>query len=385
MNMRKIMLLTTSYTGHGHKSISTAISDHLLKYDDIVINEVESFALIGRIGEDISRLYGPVTRNVSELWRLIFSLSNKSGATVANIMALLIHDRFLKLIESDRPDLILTVHPMFNGSIANLLEYYNLPIPIIAMQADIISIHSTWCDPRATITLCPTQEAYDTSIETGMPPSKMRVTGFPVRSRVCEAARTYDRTDYDGTRPLKCLVMSGGEGSGNLREYAEVLLDRFGADVTIICGRNEKMRKALSERLEEYGNMAHVLGFVENPQDYMLSSDLMIARGSPNTIMEAVTCNVPLVITGALPGQEQGNPGFVESHALGVLCDSPDTLGDAVDRLIRNDLAKYRAIKQAQREYRSFDSAKDIATIVESMVTPISYDAPKYKLKHSLK
>ena len=34
------------------------------------------------------------------------------------------------------------------------------------------------------------------------------------------------------------------------------------------------------------------------------ATDLVIARASPNTLMEAVVMNVPILITGSLPGQE---------------------------------------------------------------------------------
>ena len=53
-----------------------------------------------------------------------------------------------------------------------------------------------------------------------------------------------------------------------------------------------------------------ILGFVTEIENLMLESDIMIARGSPNSFFEAVVMNVPLIITGALPGQEQGNPGI---------------------------------------------------------------------------
>ena len=47
----------------------------------------------------------------------------------------------------------------------------------------------------------------------------------------------------------------------------------------------------------------------------------MIARGSPNSFFEAVVMNVPLIITGALPGQEQGNPELVERYGLGIVSE----------------------------------------------------------------
>ena len=134
----------------------------------------------------------------------------------------------MKRLAQFKPDLILTVHPMFNGSIINLLEYYKVDIPLIALQADIINIHKTWCDPRAYLTLCPTEEAYSASIAMDMPPERLVKCGFPTRAQFIRAAQSGERREYDGVRPLQCLMMSGGEGSGNMQKYAVELSGQAG-------------------------------------------------------------------------------------------------------------------------------------------------------------
>ena len=60
----------------------------------------------------------------------------------------------------------------------------------------------------------------------------------------------------------------------------------FTCNVTIICDRNERMKAMLEDTMvPKYGGRVRILGFCDNVQDYMLESDLMIARGSPNTCL----------------------------------------------------------------------------------------------------
>ncbi|MEF9895151.1 MAG: glycosyltransferase [Clostridia bacterium] len=362
--MKKIMILSSNYTGHGHASIAQSLTEQLDKYEDVRYEVVDGFDLIGKMGIRMSKFYGPITRNAKELWKLSYAVFDQHPSALLEPMTVAIHDRFIKALSQFMPDLILTVHPFFNGSIMDILEFYDLDIPVYALQADIVNIHGAWCDARAKLTLCPTQEAYDFSLQRGMPPEKLQICGFPTRAQFCDAAREADTPEYDGKRPLNCLLMSGGEGSGNMLKYALQLLKYVNCNLEVICGRNEKLQKTLIKALAAFGERVHVYGFLDDVHLHMLKSDLVIARGSPNTLMEAVVLGVPLVITGSLPGQEADNPALMVSHNLGVVCENPSTIPFIVNALMANDGARLKEIRLAQRAYRNLDNARNIAALV---------------------
>lgn len=379
--MKKIMILSSNYTGHGHASIAQAITEQLDQYDDVRYEVVDGFELIGKAGISMSKLYGPITRNARELWKVSFALLDQHPAPLNESITALIHDRFVKKLSNFMPDLILTVHPFFNGSVLDILDFYKLDIPFYALQADIINIHGSWCDPRATLTLCPTQEAYDSSIQRGMAPEKLKICGFPTRAMFCDAARAHDTPLYDGTRPLNCLLMSGGEGSGNMLKYAQSLLRYVNCNLKIVCGRNKKLQQDLIAALGgEYHDRLTVYGFLDNIHERMLESDLVIARGSPNTLMEAVVLGVPLIITGSLPGQEADNPALMVSHNLGVMCDNPVSLPSIVNTLMADGGKRLQDIREAQRAYRNLDNAKNIARFIHDAAVSVERPAPKKRL-----
>ena len=113
--------------------------------------------------------------------------------------------------------------------------------------------------------------------------------------------------------------MSGGEGVGNMKSIAEILFDQFDCSVKIVAGRNAKLKAELEQSLKrKYGNKVDIYGFTKDIQDLMFQADIAFTRGSPNVMFEAFASNTPIMITGALPGQEQDNPTFAEKLNLGV-------------------------------------------------------------------
>jgi len=365
--LKNLLIISSEHTGHGHKSITESLCESFATHDDIKITVVDGFSLGGNILLKIGKLYGPITRNAKFLWKLVWELSLSQPVLINDFIELLIKDDLLKLVDNVKPDLIISVHPNFNGSILNVLEKQNIKIPLVTFIADLVSITPLWADPRADFIICPTEEAKQKCLEFNIPELKLKVFGFPVRSRFY--GPTPERSDsdvyYGVEQPFRCLLMSGGEGAGNMAKIAEDLLENFNCTVSIVAGRNQKVKSKLEKVLaEKHGGRVAVYGFVNNIQDLMYTSDLAITRGSPNVMMEAVSCNIPIVITDALPGQEEMNPEFAQKYNLGVACKSLKKVKDAVNDLMSNDAQKINQIRNSQRYYRNPNNSAEIVNFI---------------------
>lgn len=367
--MKNVLILSSDFTGHGHKSIATALCERFSKHDNVNVHVVDGFSLGGNPMLRIGKLYGSVTRNAKDLWKLIWDLSLKKPSLVNELVEIIIRDNFLKLLSKVKPDLILSVHPNFNAPVINILNEFNIQIPFITLLADLVSISPLWADPRADYIICPTKESMYKCIEFGVPESKLKIIGFPIREKFTQhIGNVPEKSEYDPSTPLKCLIMSGGEGSGNMSRVAKALLKNFNCKVRIIAGRNSALKKRLENSLlYKYPNRVEIYGFVENIQDFMIDSDIAFTRGSPNTMLEAVMCNTPVLITGALPGQEEGNPEFMIKHNLGVLCENVSDIKNVVSGLLSDNARKLNEIKEAQRKFRDPDAASKIVDFLLSI------------------
>ncbi len=360
--MRNVVIISSDYTGHGHKSISEALQEQFKMHDDVCLNIIDGFDLGGNMWIKVGKSYGLVTRNAKELWNLAWKISKRNPLFIHEFTELTIKENFIKLLRKLKPDLILCVHPVFNTPILNILKEYKINIPFATFVADLVSISPLWADKRADCIICPTEEAKQRCIGFGVAEQCTKVIGFPVRQRFTQhIVNGITKKDYSLDRPLECLFMSGGEGSGDMGIISKILLDNFNSNVHIIAGRNEALKDKLEKTLsQQYPGRVEILGYVTNIQDYMLASDIAFTRGSPNVMMEAVACNVPLIITGALPGQEQENPDFAVKNKLGIFCEDTSNLSNVVSALLADNAKGLNEIKQAQRDYFDHDSAKKI-------------------------
>ena len=364
---KNVMIITSEYTGHGHKSITEALTEQFSKHGEVKLNILDGYSLSGSLGLKIGKLYGTITRTSRDLWKLIWDISLKHPYVISELIENSIQDSFLRVMNAVEPDAIITTHPNYLSSVLNILENNSRKIPVYAMVADPVSITPLWSDSRARYTICPTEEAKAACIRHGVPEAKIKVFGFPVRERFVKKIVYPDIVHFSREKPLRCLIMSGGEGSGNMGRIARSILNNFSSSVKIICGRNKTLKKRMElTLLEKYAGRVEIFGFVNEMENIMAESDILFTRASPNTMMEAVMCNLPLVITGALPGQEEGNPAFAETYNLGVVCTETRRIKETVQILLGNNAEKLNKIKKSQYEYRDPDIAKNIVDFILS-------------------
>jgi UDP-N-acetylglucosamine:LPS N-acetylglucosamine transferase len=367
---KKILIISSEHTGHGHKSIAESLQEKIGENEQIKIHVVDGFALGGSALLNIGKSYGPITRYSAQLWNAIWHVSAMNTYVIDKGVENLIKDNFLFLLEEEKPDVILSIHPNFNGSVINILRKERIQIPFGTLIADLVNIYPLWCDPRADFILSPTKEARGKCLEYGVPKERIRVVGFPVRERFLG----HHRKPFKMKSGLNFLMMSGGEGVGDMNAIAVNLLNHFDCSVTIIAGKNETLKAELENSLKpRFDKRAEVIGFTNNIQDLMLAADIGIVRGSPNTMFEAVATNLPIIITGALPGQEKDNPLFAEKHLLGVYCQDNENLKSVIDQLLENDGEKLKMIIEAQSRFINPNAAQEILDYVIS--------AEKAKLK----
>ena len=366
--MKKILIITSVTTGSGHKSICDSLIEQFELMPDVNAKAVDGFDMAGSFAYHSSYIYGMLTRHCPWLYNLFWKITDnvKPGFRLVTHMC---RQRFLELVRSFEPDLIISVHSFFNTSLTNLIKTSGLSIPVAVVQADLVSIHSTWCNPDADVTLCPTEEAYEISIKHGMPREKLKVIGFPVRKKFADAHKASSIQSFARPNPISVLLMGGGEGSRGLKTYADILLKDPDIRLTIICGRNVKLLKTLQKQISPQDQeRVEILGFIDDIEQRMLDNDILIARGSPNTLTEAVMMGIPVILTGPFLEQERGNYRLAEEQNIGVVCKHPNDILTIINDLLDNDGAALKNIREAQDRMRTYDNARDIASYVCDLI-----------------
>jgi UDP-N-acetylglucosamine:LPS N-acetylglucosamine transferase len=95
----------------------------------------------------------------------------------------------------------------------------------------------------------------------------------------------------------------------------------------------------------------------------MWASDVVIAKAGPNVIYEAMRCQLPLILTDAIPGQETGNLDFVERHGLGLVATRPEQVAAAARRLL-TEPGLADNVKSSMQSICQPDAARQIAKMI---------------------
>lgn len=370
--MRRLLIISADYTGHGHKSIADSLTERLKVYDDIEVRIIDGFDWMGKTQKILAeKTYGPVTRLPGRAWAMSHAAGMRFKEPLNRVVAKAIKSKFHELLMEYKPDCIMSVHPMFLGSILDLLDEFGLDIPFVAHQADLIDIALQWFDPRMDLVLAPSQEAYDCTIAHGIDPEKVIKVAFPVRSRFMGLAdKAPVRT---GSRQV-VTIMSGSEGSGSIRTVVRELLKHTDVRVNVVCGRNKALRKKLRNAFAwKYRGRLNAMGFVEKIQDVMLESDMLIMRASPNSVMEAVALNKPVILFGQLAGQELHNPDMLQKYGLAVYCPEAERLPACIAELTKDNGAAIERMRECQRAYAPGDVTAETAKILNDYIRPLNY------------
>ena len=369
--MRKLLILTSLFTGHGHKSVADALSERLSAYDDLEVRAIDGFALMNKLEQYMAEYtYGPITRMPGKAWEWNFAAGQTFKKPVTHAVASMIKARLLALLAEFQPDAILSVHPMFLGAVLEVMAEAGLKIPLIAHEVDLVDIADYWFDSRIDWVLAPSKEAYDCTLAHGVDPKKVMQVGFPVRSRFIDVPVP---APHEGN---VITVMSGAEGSGMVYAVTRVLLKHTDARINVICGRNKKLRKRLRKAFKrKYRGRLNPMGFVEDIQNVMATSDALVMRTSPNTAMEAVALRVPVILFGQLAGQELHNPDLLMAHGLARYCPEPKQLPGCVKALFADGGAEIEAMRAAQRAYAPLDAAAETAKLLNDLIKPLNGEA----------
>jgi 1,2-diacylglycerol 3-beta-galactosyltransferase len=367
---RKVLILMSD-TGGGHRSAAEAISEameHLYpgEYD---VKVVDVFASFSRVPLTLSAtIYALATRYSPRLWGWFWHLSNlRCNTTIGmKIASWYVSDKVERMLDQFNPDAVASVHPILSHLVGYVLRKTNLPIPLTIVVTDLVDLHWAWIYREANCYIVPTVEARRAVLERGIPPHMVKLVGVPVglAFSACKESKLGSRTKL-GLNPksFTVLMLGGSEGTGQIYDYALAISEaKLDLQLIIIAGRNQALKRKL-ERIE-FTTSAKVYGFVNNMPELMHSADLIITRAGPGIVSEALACGLPILVTGCLPGQEEGNIRYVTNNNAGILVTSPHQLVETLRRLMENRATELAVLAQNAARLGKANAALEIARFV---------------------
>jgi 1,2-diacylglycerol 3-beta-galactosyltransferase len=372
----KRIVILMSDTGGGHRSAAEAIADGIARqfpgrYDVGLVDGIQQAAIFPF--NHVPEWYLPVITYGEYWWGVGFRVTNRPVVRrmIHPLVGLLTGRRLRRLLREARPDLVVSVHPLLTALPRRLLRSLGSAAPFVVVVTDLTDGHSVWFDPGADLTLVASGSADARARERGVPGARLRVVGLPVSLKFMARGKSkLELRAQLGLAPDKTtiLLVGGGEGMGPLYEIARAISSaQLRVQLAVIAGRNKGLQKKLEAT--EWGIPVVVKGFVTNMPDWMSAADLIITKAGPGTIMEALACGLPILLSGFLPGQEEGNVTFVEENGVGVLRDKPEEIARTLAEWLAPGNDTLTRFAARARELGRPSAALEIAAILDDILT----------------
>ena len=154
------------------------------------------------------------------------------------------------------------------------------------------------------------------------------------------------------------FILGGGFGVGPLKNIV-LHLDKMEEDFQgiVVCGYNKKLYNMLAKVAEPAKHAFKIYGFVDNIDELMSASDVLISKSGGITVTEALNAALPMIVIDPIPGQEMRNYKFLEKHNAALKINRPEDLTSIVKELLssnkldilRDNIKKIRLIDSAER------------------------------------
>lgn len=322
-----------------------------------------------------------------------------------------------------RADMVVSVHPLTQDIPLKILNYVDSDgksrtegrtTPFATVVTDLGGAHPTWFNPGVDKCFVPSDALFNCARDRKVKPEQIVQLGLPIRkgfwassndntkksrapnknifqeifggggdeqksSNADDAQKSKYREELGLTDGLPTvLIVGGGDGMGGIIQQAKALggklNEKAGSDsdepayqMVVVCGNNKDAQQTLSGNDWGEGVNVKVNGFVNNMDEWMRASDVIVTKAGPGTIAEASICGLPCMLSSYLPGQEEGNVPYVEDCGFGTYSGDPKTIAETVSTWLSSPdrlQSMKDAALEASRPTATVDIAKDLAKML---------------------
>jgi UDP-glucose 4-epimerase len=243
------------------------------------------------------------------------------------------HRGLMRLIRAHNPDLIVSTYPGVTAVLGELRRRGRLDVPCYSSITDLAGLYF-WAHPGIDLHFVTHPESIEEveriagfgSVRWAKPPTSPSF--LAVRSRA-EARRAL-ALPPEG----KVIAVSGGGwGVGDLLGATRAALEVQDATVLCLCGRNDKLRARISQKLPAHPRL-RLMGFTDRMGDVLAASDALIHSSAGLTVLEAIIRGCPVVSYGFGYGHVRASNAALERFGLAQVARAYDEIQPALERAL---------------------------------------------------
>lgn len=352
----KILVLSCN-TGGGHNACAKYIEKEF-RDNNIECNFKNYLELIGdKASSIVEKLYLDSTKGNGTVFKRIYRLGelyNKSNIKSPIYLAnKLVKSKLYNYIIENNYDLIICTHLFPSMALTEIKREHDIKFINVATDYECIPF---WDETNPDYFVIPCDLLKDGFIKKGFKKEILLPLGIPVASSFKNIKVSKSQTKEN------VLITSGSMGFGKMQDLIKELLSEFSnTNFIVVCGNNEKLFNELSK----LDNPNLILkGYVNNMNEYMQKSSVIITKPGGLTTSEVATINKPLIHMMPIPGVENYNANFFEENKMSLKANNIEEVISSLKLLLNSKKLQNEMVKN-QKKIINQNSCADLVKFVK--------------------
>lgn len=360
------VLITYASAGAGHRRVAEAVYNYLKEHRPEL--ELEIVDILDKTNAlfrfDYTKGYIFLVRHAVSLWHFAFWLTEFRlfrGITrwVASLIDQVNTRKYSAFLAAKNPDYIISTHFLPSEIAVELKNKDKIDSFIITIITDF-GVHPFWICEGTDLYVVASEFTKNKLLKEGVPGEKVKVSGLPSDVKFL---KQFDRPALAAKIGIAAdkftvLLMTGSFGTGPLEGISEMLCQHV--QVLVVCAANKRLYEKMNKR-----NLPNtkVLGFVNNAEELMAVSDIIVTKAGGSTIAEILNMELAPVFISVIPGQEQGNVQALAEKGIGFI---PKDTGEIKDIILdfKAHPEKLEKVREAMRKIKRPFSCEEISGVI---------------------
>ncbi|HTY45861.1 MAG TPA: glycosyltransferase, partial [Patescibacteria group bacterium] len=220
---------------------------------------------------------------------------------------------FAQFLIRESPDVIISTHFLTSEIAAALKKRNRINCRLITVITDF-GVHPFWLSEGTDTYVAASEATRHVLLAEGIEDGRIRVLGIPVDEKFLSPGDAAALCRKFGIQENKftVLVATGSFGIGPIARIVASLQD---VQVLVVCAKNKKLYRSLQEAAYP---QARVFGFVDNIQELMAVSDIIITKPGGLSTVESLSMGLFPIFIVPIPGQETENIRCLAEQGVGM-------------------------------------------------------------------
>ena len=268
--------------------------------------------------------------------------------------------RLVEFLLKEKPKTVIVTHFLSLEVISHLKMKGLLDTRLIAIVTDYES-HTFWLSQYVDLYVVGSEYTKEDLLRRKISPERIKVLGIPCAKSFSEKHDKALLRSEAGLDPGKrtLFILGGGFGVGPIKTLVARLSAREeDFQIIVVCGYNKKLYGEIKKISAASKHNIKVFGFVNNVDELMSISDILISKPGGITLTEALNAQLPMIVIDPIPGQEMRNYKFLEKNQAALKIRKVGEIEKLIKVLLSSGLLE--DLKENVRKIRILDSAKKI-------------------------